>query len=403
MKLIRMTTVGLSLDTFCRGMLSELRDKEGYEVVALSSPDSHLKAAAEREAIPAIGVPMRRDIAPMADVVSLVGLIRALRRERPDMIHTMTPKAGLLGMLAAKIVGVPVRIHTFTGLLFPTATGFKRRLLMFTDRLTCACATHVIAEGQGVKSDLLDNHITTRPIEVLGHGNIKGIDLSHYSPTPQLKAEATAIRHKFGIPADAGVLIFIGRFVGDKGLRELFEAFRSLPPSLNCHLIMVGDTEGGKDDLQESELQAMRTHPAVHFSDGWVADVRPWLLCADALVFPSYREGFPNVVLEAGALSLPSIVTDINGSREIITEAERDTTKGTTVSGRRYRRDNGFIVPPKQAAPLAEAIIQFFALTPSERESMARASRLNIERRFTQTIVRSALYDFYRKVTSDKC
>lgn len=372
-----MATVGLSLDTFCRGLLAELRDTEGYDVIALSSPDPSLTALGEREGVRTIGVAMQRDISPLSDLRSLYNLVRVLRRERPDILHTMTPKAGLLGMLAARIARVPVRVHTFTGLLFPTAKGLKRRLLTLTDRITCACATHIIAEGQGVKADLLSYGITRRPVTVLGHGNVRGVDLDHYTPTPQLTAQATSLRQQLGINPDDKVLVFVGRFVGDKGLRELLQALPTVRTSVpaRVHLIMVGDTDGSRDDIPASQLTSQ---PDIHLSDGWVKDVRPWLLAADILGFPSYREGFPNVVLEAGAMGLPSVVTDINGSREIITDGI-----------------NGLIVPPATVTPLAEAITRLLTLPEEARDKMSRNARLNIERHYSRPYVWQCLKDYY--------
>ena len=152
-KIIRMATIGLSLDLFCRDLLREL--SADHEVVALSSPDSHLDSLGKREGVRTIGVRMQRQITPLADLKALRQLVRVFRRERPLMVHSMTPKAGLLGMMAARIAGVPLRVHTFTGLLFPTATGVKKHILKLTDRLTCACATHIIPEGEGVRNDCL--------------------------------------------------------------------------------------------------------------------------------------------------------------------------------------------------------------------------------------------------------
>lgn len=376
-----MTTVGLSLDTFCHGLLAELRDSCGHEVIALSSPDGHLTSLGEREGVRTIGVAMRRDISPWADLRSLCRLVRVLRRERPDMLHTMTPKAGLLGMIAARIAGVPLRVHTFTGLLFPTARGLRRLLLATTDRITCACASHIIAEGQGVRSDLLAHRITRRPVTVLGHGNVRGVDLTHYSPSPRLESEAAALRRRLGIAPDDKVMIYVGRFVTDKGLRELLDALPAIRSSVGrrVHLIMAGDTDGVRDNLTSEQLASQ---PDVHLSGGWVDDVRPWLLAADILVFPSYREGFPNVVLEAGAMGKPSIVTDINGSREIIADGV-----------------NGLVVPPRDADALRGAIERFLAMPTAETDRMGRAARENVEKKFSQTYVRACLKEYYREIT----
>ena len=158
-KIIRASTIGASLNTFCFGLLSELKEK-GYHVIALSSPDNSLAALGAREEVRTIGVPMERHIAPLKDFISLIRLIRLFLKEKPDMVHSMTPKAGLLCMMASWFARVPIRVHTFTGLVFPTAKGLTKKVLMATDWLTCACATHIIPEGQGVLNELNDNGIT---------------------------------------------------------------------------------------------------------------------------------------------------------------------------------------------------------------------------------------------------
>ena len=213
-KIIRSSTIGTSLNTFCRGMIRELVEQEGYEIVAVSSPDEELAELGEREGIRTVGVTMHRQISPWQDLKSLIKLINVFRRERPDMVHSMTPKAGLLSMMAGWICRVPVRVHTFTGLVFPTSTGLKRQVLMLTDRITCACATNIIPEGEGVKRDLVNNNITKKPLKVLGHGNVMGIDLKRFDPElPEVKAETDKIRKP-------GVFTFIsiGRLVHDKGI-----------------------------------------------------------------------------------------------------------------------------------------------------------------------------------------
>lgn len=181
-KILRVTTVPVSLNTFCRGLLRELQEQDGYEVVAVSSPGDAMREIEEREGVRTVAVPMERHISPLKDLKSLFGLIRVFQKEKPTMVHSMTPKAGLLSMMAAWFCRVPVRVHTFTGLVFPTATGLTQRILILTDRITCACATHIVPEGEGVKNDLINYHITRKQLKVLGHGNVRGIDLDHNNP-----------------------------------------------------------------------------------------------------------------------------------------------------------------------------------------------------------------------------
>ena len=208
-KIIRTSTVPGSLNTFCKGLLRELQEQEGYEVVAVSSPGEQLDEISRREGVKTVAVPMERRISPLNDLKSLWRLIRVFRKEKPAIVHSITPKAGLLSMMAAWVARVPVRLHTFTGLVFPTATGLTQKILILTDRITCACATHIVPEGEGVKNDLINYRITRKPLKVLGHGNIRGIDLDYYNPElPEVQADAAKIR-KPGV----FTFVFVGRLV----------------------------------------------------------------------------------------------------------------------------------------------------------------------------------------------
>ncbi len=372
-KIIRTSTIPLSLNLFCKGTLSEL-SKE-YDVLAVSSRGKDLYEISSREGVRTAEINMERSISPLKDLVSLCRLIKLFRKERPTMVHSMTPKAGLLSMIAARVAGVKVRVHTFTGLLFPTATGIKRRVLWLTDRITCACSTNIIPEGKGVMDDLQSHHVTSKPLRVLGYGNVRGIDLTHYNRTPEIVAEARRIRARLGIPGDAFVFVFVGRIVRDKGMRELLSAFNRISSQKsNVYLLLVGYDH--TSDLPRSEFDAVA---GVKLVD-WQADVRPFYAAADALVFPSYREGFPNVVIEAGAMQLPSIVTNINGSREIIVENE-----------------NGTIVPTHDEITLYHAMRRML-LDDEWRESLAAKAREMISSRYEQGFVRKCLVDYYHEL-----
>ena len=376
-KIIRTSTVATSLNTFCRGTLRDL--SRLYDVVAVSTPDHELQEIAQREGIRVIGVPMSRPIAPLRDLVSLWRLIRVFRRERPTMVHSITPKAGLLSMIAAWICRVPVRLHTFTGLVFPTATGLKKRILILTDRITCACATHIVPEGEGVKADLINYNITRKPLQVLGYGNIRGIDLAHYRRSPEVMEKALTLRKP-----NLFTFVFIGRVVRDKGIDELVEAFSLLHSEHpQTRLILVGRAEDNLDPVSPNTRRTIASHPAIE-AVGNQSDVRPWLAASDALVFPSYREGFPNVVIEAGALDLPSIVTDINGSREIIVHGQ-----------------NGIIVPPRNAQALLQAMTQFVQ-NPQATQAMALKARQMIASRFEKSFVQKCLFDYYKQILGEK-
>lgn len=362
-----------SLDAFCKGMLRELSEK--YEVVGLSSSGDALDRVAEREGVRTIAVPMERHISLTKDLKSLLLLIRVFRNEKPTMVHSMTPKAGLLCMLAAWICRVPVRVHTFTGLVFPTSTGMKRKILMATDWLTCACSTHVIPEGEGVKNDLANYGITRKPMKVLGYGNVRGVDMKYYSRRPEVIEKAESIRK------DVLTFIFVGRIVRDKGVNELCEAFDLVSGIVPARLLLVGPYEDNLDPISEKTRKIINNNPSIE-SVGVKSgeDLLAYYAAADCFVFPSYREGFPNTVLEAGAMGLPSIVTDINGSREIIKQGE-----------------NGVIIPSHDTNALFEAIMDMIR-NKIARELMAGNARNIIGERYEQGFVRKCLYDFYDEI-----
>ena len=375
-KIIRAATIGMSLNIFCRGLLSELKD-EGYEVIALSSPDGDLAELGRREKVRTIGVSMERHVSPLKDLISLIRLIRVMRKERPVMVHSMTPKAGLLCMMAAWIAHVPIRVHTFTGLVWPTQTGLSRKILMLTDRITCFCATHIIPEGEGVKHDL-SSCITDKPMRVLGYGNVRGVDLNYWKRSGGTRTEGWLSERRE--KKEPFTFVFVGRIVRDKGINELVNAFFRLNKNYpDTRLLLVGPVEDDLDPVLPETRMAIEKEESI-ISVGSQKDVRPYYEASDALVFPSYREGFPNVVLEAGAMELPSIVTDINGSREIIEEGV-----------------NGVIVPPRDESALYEAM-EDMVTHPEKVSKMSAKSRPMIAARYEQSFVRMNLKHFYSEL-----
>lgn len=284
----------------------------------------------------------------------------------------MTPKAGMICMLAAWITRVPRRVHTFTGLVWPTAKGLKRRILMLTDWLTCACATHIIPEGKGVMNDLTNGGITHKPMKVLGYGNVRGVDMECFNP-----ARFTARKD-----SQTFTFAFVGRIVGDKGINELVEAFTWLHRQYsNVRLVLVGRYEHELDPVSEATRKMIYSDSAINACGPKHGDdLLQQYVNADCFVMPSYREGFPNTVLEAGAMGLPSIVTDINGSREII-ENEK----------------NGLIVPPQDVNALYEAMKRMLT-DKAAREAMQQNARAMIASRFERSFVQKCQIDFYKEI-----
>lgn len=371
-KLIRLTTADISLNLLLKGQLRFLN--QYFEVVGVSSDTGLLKGVGEREGIRTIAVPMHREIALGADIVCLWKLYRLFRRERPDILHSNTPKGSLLAMIAGWMARVPVRIYLVTGLRYQGASGMLRWVLRTMERLTCRFATKVIPEGNGVKQVLIADHITQKPLEILHYGNINGLDTSYFSPNVDLRAQE---RERLGFSDDDFVFIFIGRIVKDKGMNELAWAMRQLVCNHpRARLLLVGPFESELDPLEGDNEQFFREHSSVAYV-GYQADVRPFLAAADALVFPSYREGFPNVVLQAGAMGLPSIVTDINGCNEVITDGV-----------------NGRIIQPRDREALLQ-MMSLFVEDAAHVSAMAEKARTVICERYDQQDVWQALLEMY--------
>ncbi len=372
-KLFRISTIPGSLETLLKGQLKML--SEYYEVVAVSSPGEKMKVLEEREGVRTVSVPMERRISLVKDFISLLRLIVLFAKERPDMVHSITPKAGLLSMLAAWITRVPVRMHTFTGLVFPTATGKMQKLLIAMDRLTCFCATHINPEGEGVKRDLVNYNITSKPLHIIANGNVNGIDLEYFDKTPEVVEKACSYKKE-----GTFTFCFVGRMVRDKGINELVHSFlRLYQKDDRVRLLLVGSFEKELDPVLPEVEEQILHHPGICYM-GYQNDVRPFLVASDALVFPSYREGFPNVVIQAGAMGLPAIVTDINGCNEIV------------LPGR-----NGVIIPSKDEQALYESM-KYFASHPMEVEKMAANARPLIVSRYEQRIIWNALLAEYKSI-----
>lgn len=350
-----------------------------FDVSLASSFGPELGAVAATEGVPVHVVPMERGISLRRDFVSIWRMFFLFRKIRPDIVHSYTPKAGLVSMVAAFLCNVPIRIHTFTGVIWPTSVGWRRSLLKAVDRLLCACATHVVPESMGVKHDLINGEITNKNLEVMGYGNVAGVDTEYFSPEePCLLGGGEGLREQLSIPLSDFVFVFIGRLNIDKGISELYSAFERLPQ--NCQLLLLGslDTHAPISDKLLKELQQ---HPRIHWL-GFQQDIRPALLAADVLVLPSYREGFPNVVLQAGAMELPVLATDISGSNEVIAPGF-----------------NGWLVPPKNCEMLAAEMMRIQKISRSDLRQMGIQARSRIVERFERKAHWHRMLSFYQSLS----
>lgn len=316
-KLIRVTTVPLSIDKLLEGQLSYMRNQ--YEVTAISSDEKYLKHCALKENVDYYHLEMSRKITPIKDLMSLIKLTNYLIKTKPLIVHSHTPKAGIIAMLSAKIANVPLRLHTVGGLPLMESVGVKQKMLIFVEKLTYSCATNVYSNSVGLYDFILENKfIKKNKLKIIANGSTNGINTSYFSNDTISGLEKDKLKESLCIKNEDFVFVFVGRLVGDKGINELVEAFKRLVLyNSNVKLLLVGHEEIHLDPLSESTLTEIKLNQNI-ISVGYQNDIRPYLSISNCLVLPSYREGFPNVVMQAGSMGLPSIVTDINGCNEII-------------------------------------------------------------------------------------
>ena len=380
-KLIRITTVPISFKVLLKGQLRFMASN-GFDVKGVSSEGEELREVHENEGIAVEAITMSRKITPFQDLKSLWEMWNFLRKEKPQIVHTHTPKAGIIGMLAARLAGVPHRLHTVAGLPLMEATGTKRKILNFVEKLTYSSATRVYPNSKGLYDFILQNNFTqSNKLKIIANGSSNGIDTTFFSPDQVTELERVTLREKLNIQPDDFVFVFVGRIVSDKGINELIKAFSQLQAVENnepagIKLLLVGGLENDLDPLNPETLAEINQNKDI-ISVGFQQDVRSFFAIADALIFPSYREGFPNVVMQAGAMGLPSIVSDINGCNEIIIEGE-----------------NGLIIPSKNVEKLKEKMLTL-AKDKNLYTKLKENSRRMIENRYEQSVVWNALLEEY--------
>ncbi|RVU41288.1 glycosyltransferase family 1 protein [Rheinheimera riviphila] len=347
-----------------------------FHVIVVSSNPERIAKFARSEGVDFATVEMARGIAPLQDLKSIWNMVLLLLRLRPDVVHSYTPKAGMVCAIAGFIARVPVRIHTFTGLIFPACGGFKQRLLQTIDWFVCKLNTNIVPEGQGVLSDLTP--ICQKPLKVIGNGNIAGIDLGYFDwRNQQVQTAAAELRQQYQLQ-DKKVFCFIGRLNADKGLQELCQAFAALDQTQTALLIV-----GGLDDekpITEATLQQIRQVPGIIWL-GFQADVRPALSAADVFVLPSYREGFPNVLLQACAMAKPSLVTNVSGSNEVV---QQDV--------------NGWIVPVKDSGALHIQMAGILQISNAELRQKGQNALHLVTERFERRSYQQHLLQFYQDI-----
>lgn len=379
-KLIRITTVPRSMQSLLQGQLVFMA--EYYDIVAISSDGDCFEEMIHEQGDPSYyKVEMTRTITLGKDLSALFALIRIFRKEKPFIVHTHTPKAGTIGMWAAWIVRVPNRLHTVAGLPLLVATGKKRMLLDLVEKMTYAAATKVYPNSFRMRDIIEELHFTdSEKLKVIGNGSSNGIDTGHFSieavmANDELKKLYESLRKE-----SVTTFGFVGRIVQDKGINELVRAFiRIYKRNSNTRLLLVGGMEEDLDPVEVEVKEAMYHHDGIQYV-GIQSDVRPFMMAMDIFTFPSYREGFPNVVMQAGSLGLPQIVTDINGCNEIIEQGK-----------------NGIIIPVRDENALYEAMKDSLE-HPKKYVTMAIHARERIVSRYDRQKMWGDLLEEYRSL-----
>ncbi len=378
-KIIRITTVPISLSGLLTGQLEHMSNY--FEMIAISSNKEKLKSYAEDINLRWYEVSLTRKITPLTDLKALYQMYKILRKEKPFVVHSHTPKAGTIGMLAAKLAGVPHRLHTIAGLPLLVATGPKRKLLNLVEKITYSCATMVYPNSHGLKKIVEDlGFAKPEKLKVIGNGSSNGIDTSYFNPELYTQAQNEKLRKSLNIKSKDIVFIFVGRLVADKGINELIRAFKVINKQYDSvKLLLVGSHEKELDPLlpeTDKLIENLQDIVAV----GWQNDVRSFLALSDYLIFPSHREGFPNVVMQAGAMGLPGIVTDINGCNEIVNH-----------------NVNGIVIPVNDEKAIIEAM-KVFLENRKVADQMSSKARRMITERYERTLIWKEILEEYKSL-----
>ena len=336
-KLIRITTVPISIEKLLENQPKYF--SKFFDITIVSSDKSELEKLGKKQGVKTFCLPLTRKITPFKDIIAILKLYFFLKREKPKIVHSHTPKAGFVGMTASFFAGVPIRMHTVAGLPLMERKFIKKKVLIFIEKLTYLFASNVYSNSKKLMEYILSKKFCSeRKIKTLANGSSNGIDTEYFSDNISLISK-NKLLNTLKILKNDFVFCYVGRVVKDKGINELVSAFNELNlKNKNCKLIIVGKIENETNPVSKSTMGIIKKNKNILLT-GFKNDVRPYLSIGNCFVFPSYREGFPNVLMQAGAMDLPCIATNINGCNEIIQD-----------------NINGFLIPPKNTDALVKAM-----------------------------------------------
>jgi glycosyltransferase involved in cell wall biosynthesis len=381
-KLIRIATVPMALRYLLPGQMHFMAS-QGFDVLMISADGKELAEVIEKEQCRHMIVPMTRQITPFQDLKCLFRLIKIFRNEKPGIVHTHTPKAGLLGMLAAKLCGVKVRIHTVAGLPLMVEKGFKYQLLKFIEKLTYACAGQVWPNSNSLMQFIIKNKLCkTGKLKIIGKGSTNGININRFNPQNLNEKITGEIKKQINYSTEDTYLLCIGRLVVDKGIAELVHVFTQLQKTNDdLMLILVGEYETALDPLPAGILHEIEINPSI-IHVNWTTQVEYYMNLAGFFVFPSHREGFPNVLLQAGAMGLPVICSHITGNIDIVTNNE-----------------TGLIFESANEQQLLK-LLQYAVLHPQHMQTMAKKLQQQIKENYPQENIWQNMLEAYKSLVN---
>jgi glycosyltransferase involved in cell wall biosynthesis len=355
--------------------------ENGFDVIMVSSEGKEWPDLLKNEGCDHRVVTMARQVAPFSDLRSLWRLYRLFKKERPDIVHSHTPKAGLLAMLAAKFAGVKIRIHTIAGLRFMTAKGMSRRILVFMEKLTGKAAQHVWPNSYSLFNYIRQEKLVRKEkLQVIGHGSSNGVNLERYSVTALETGKLEKARQLLQYDPSLVYLLSMGRIVKDKGIDEVLRSFKILHAEQpNLRLIVLGTLEDELDPISADARKILETHPAIIHID-WSDEAEYFMHLSHIMLHASHREGFPSTLLQAGAMECPIICSAIEGNIDVVTHEE-----------------TGLLFRPKDQADLQEKI-RFALRHPEEIKKYERNLRTKVEKFFDQRYIHACLKQKYTEL-----
>jgi len=383
-KIIRVTTVPLAFKALLRGQMKYMREA-GYEVIMVSADGKERDDVISFEECPHKIIPLTRKITPWQDLKCLWMMYRFFKKEKPDIVHSHTPKAGLIAMLAAKAAGVKIRVHTIAGLRFMTASGMTYRILVQMEKLTARAATQIWPNSLSLLEYVTAQKLVNpAKLEVIGKGSSNGINLTRFSKSALRQETLERIARLINYDPSFFYILSVGRIVKDKGISELVLSFVSLyEENDKLRLVLVGAFEDDLDPVDPDIMQLIKSHPGIILA-GWHDEVEYFMHLCNLLAHPSYREGFPNVVLQAGAMGCPVVCSRIPGNIDIVDEDV-----------------SGLVCAAKNKDELLTRLKQAIA-SPERMKEMASVLQKKIEENFDIRYVHQQLDQRYRSLLAER-